>query len=383
MTEQEKAQAAAEDSEEAASPSPVKIAKRKKKKKKRSDSESDTDFQADSDEDTDVEPEAPGGDVQQELAVPDQQRNISGLAQQSPNRPKGGDQLRPPGQPVALTEQSPTKPPKEKSIGKPAISSTKSIVTVLKVKKPTTKKDVKEPTIISLLSPPASPKLTPTPPVKPFVRANIPIRSPLEPIHLLHTRICPACHKSHPSGACELKAAGVEHCGLCGLAHYGYGRTCPHIRSETQVREMLQALKNSPEKKELIELAVKYLRGVKGALVQQKKRNREKVMGANQNMSMTNAAVAMATGARQLQVGGGPLPAPTDDVQKLPHPNQHTGYFQWQYVPSAPPQQQQNGQRTHPQAPQGARPGQGTGHAEGQLDERDVEDALKGSLGQG
>ncbi|OAG20737.1 chromodomain-helicase-DNA-binding protein 4 [Alternaria alternata] len=113
--------------------------------------------------------------------------------------------------------------------------------------------------------------------VKPFARAIIPIRNPLEPTYGppgIH--ICPACHKNHPSGACELKAAGVEHCGLCGLAHYGHSRTCPHIRSETQVREMLEALKNSPEKKELVDAAIKYLRGVKGTLVQQKKRDREK-----------------------------------------------------------------------------------------------------------
>jgi hypothetical protein len=41
---------------------------------------------------------------------------------------------------------------------------------------------------------------------------------------------------------------------------------------------MLQALKNSPEKKELVDAAIKYLRGVKGTLVQQKKRDREKAM---------------------------------------------------------------------------------------------------------
>ncbi|RII05200.1 chromodomain-helicase-DNA-binding protein 4 [Alternaria sp. MG1] len=113
--------------------------------------------------------------------------------------------------------------------------------------------------------------------VKPFARAIILIRNPLEPTYgAPGIHICPACHKNHPSGACELKAAGVEHCGLCGLAHYGHSRTCPHIRSETQVREMLEALKNSPEKKELVDAAIKYLRGVKGTLVQQKKRDREK-----------------------------------------------------------------------------------------------------------
>ncbi|OAG12176.1 uncharacterized protein CC84DRAFT_1078202 [Paraphaeosphaeria sporulosa] len=117
------------------------------------------------------------------------------------------------------------------------------------------------------------------PPVKPFERVQMPIRSPQEAGYSVFPLItCPACHKQHPRGACELKVSGVEHCGLCGLAHYGIGRTCPHIKSETQVREMLEALKRSPEKKELVELAVKYLRGVKGTLVQGKKKEREKAM---------------------------------------------------------------------------------------------------------
>lgn len=114
--------------------------------------------------------------------------------------------------------------------------------------------------------------------VKPFQRVNIPIRSPVELTYrALNHRLCPACLKHHPQGACELKAAGVEHCGLCGLAHFGRGRQCPHIKSETQVREMLKALKNSPEKKELVDAAIKYLRGVKGALVQSKRRARERL----------------------------------------------------------------------------------------------------------
>ena len=39
---------------------------------------------------------------------------------------------------------------------------------------------------------------------------------------------------------------------------------------------MLEALKSSLEDKELVDAAVKYLRGVKGTLVQQKKRDKEK-----------------------------------------------------------------------------------------------------------
>ncbi|KAJ4295425.1 hypothetical protein N0V90_007437 [Kalmusia sp. IMI 367209] len=121
--------------------------------------------------------------------------------------------------------------------------------------------------------------LTNNPSVRPFERVQLPIRSPFEPQHgYQNINICNACQLQHPRGACKLKAAGVEHCGLCGLAHYGIGRTCPHIKSETQVREMLQALKSSPEKKELVDLAIKYLRGVKGTLVQQKRKDKEKAM---------------------------------------------------------------------------------------------------------
>ncbi|KAF3051769.1 hypothetical protein E8E11_010546 [Didymella keratinophila] len=382
MTEQEKAEAAAADSEEeAAPPTPIKIDKRKKKKK-RADDESDTDFQVDFDEDTEVEPEAPEGDVQQELKDPNQQNKVSGLAKQSPAKLKGDEQLRTPGQPVAPPPQvSAAQPPKKKSSGKPPSSSSKPSVTVVKVNKTKTtthsQKDATEPTVISLISPPPSPKLTSTS-VKPFVRANLPIRNPFEPVNP-NLHICQACHKNHPLGACDLKAAGVEHCGLCGLAHYGHGRTCPHIKSETQVREMLAALKNSPEKKELIDLAVKYLRGVKGALVQQKKRDREKAEGRGQNLANTNAAVAAATGVRAPLAMGGVPPGAGEGVGG--HANQY--YKQGQYGAYQPPVQQnvahgQVQQRSYPQTGQVGRP---AGHAEGQFDERDVEHALRGFLG--
>jgi len=149
--------------------------------------------------------------------------------------------------------------------------------------------------------------------VKPFIRATLPMRNPLDPnYHSTTSYLCIACRKEHPSGACELKAAGVEHCGLCGLAHYGHGRTCPHIKSETQVRAMLEALKNSPEKKELVDAAVKYLRGVKGTLVQQKKRDREKATAAK-GMGESNPG-QMATGIS----GARPLGSATTDMHANP-----------------------------------------------------------------
>lgn len=376
MTEQEQAQAAAEDSEgEAGPPTPVKIDKRTKKR--RSDSESDTDFQAQSEEDTEPEIEAEENDMQRELAAPDQQRSTSGLAHQPL---KGQDVNRGPNPGPAIArvpvQRSPVKLPHQGSSGMPPISSTKSTVTI-----PTAKQKSSAPaTVISLIPPPTPPKLTPKPAVKPFARANIPIRSPFEqPVHFQSNHVCPACRTSHPSGACELKAAGVEHCGLCGLAHFGYSRTCPHIKSETQVREMLQALKNSPEKRELIDLAMKYLRGVKGALVQQKKRDREKAAGLRQSMTATNSAVAAATGAHapgQSGVGTAALSAPAPRPAKPPQPNQHIEHGH--RPPGAP---QQNGHGAHAQ--QVGRPAQPqTGHADARFDETRVEHALKGFLGQ-
>jgi chromodomain-helicase-DNA-binding protein 4 len=53
---------------------------------------------------------------------------------------------------------------------------------------------------------------------------------------------------------------------------------------------MLEALKHSPEKKELVDAAMKYLRGVKGTLVQQKKRDREKAVALNRVTPPTLAA---------------------------------------------------------------------------------------------
>ena len=82
---------------------------------------------------------------------------------------------------------------------------------------------------------------------------------------------CVACDQHHPVGYCPLKLAGVEHCGLCGIAHFGYSRTCPHLNSEAQVAIMLGSLKESTEQRSLIEEATKYLRGIRGDLVRRKK----------------------------------------------------------------------------------------------------------------
>jgi chromodomain-helicase-DNA-binding protein 4 len=83
--------------------------------------------------------------------------------------------------------------------------------------------------------------------------------------------VCYACNRSHPPGQCRLKSAGVEHCPLCGLAHYGVRRTCPHFQSEVQLSRMLEALKNSTEDREIRNLARSYVGGIKGDLARRRR----------------------------------------------------------------------------------------------------------------
>lgn len=120
---------------------------------------------------------------------------------------------------------------------------------------------------------------------------------------------CVVCQSYHMVGFCPLKLAGVEHCNLCGIAHFGHSRICPHIQSETQVsripcgvgsrgervfrrgtadinlpqvRAMLEALKQSNEAEHLVRDATKYLKGVKGNLVQMKRIKVQKEAAARQ-----------------------------------------------------------------------------------------------------
>jgi chromodomain-helicase-DNA-binding protein 4 len=82
-------------------------------------------------------------------------------------------------------------------------------------------------------------------------------------------------------GWCRLKIAGVEHCGLCGLAHLGHMRTCPHLNDENQVARLLQTLKESPEPRYLVEAATKHLRMIRGDLMQRKRRKMEQAQTQN------------------------------------------------------------------------------------------------------
>ncbi|KAE8379677.1 PHD/FYVE-zinc-finger like domain-containing protein [Aspergillus bertholletiae] len=103
---------------------------------------------------------------------------------------------------------------------------------------------------------------------------------------------CFACNQNHPVGFCRLKLAGVEHCGLCGLAHYGISRTCPHLQSDTQVARMLDALKTSTEDPELVLQAKKYLTGIRGDLAQRKRKQASKATG---NLTATHGTPSGAT----------------------------------------------------------------------------------------
>lgn len=145
-------------------------------------------------------------------------------------------------------------------------------------------------------------KLIYTPTAKSFRRAkivwptHIPQDAPLpgdedeDPAHpVVH---CIACSTWHRGGYCPLKLAGPESCNLCGLAHFGVGRSCPHIRSETQLRDMLAALRQSPEPKHLIDLAKKYLTGVKGTIVQGKKIKAERAAQLEQQALQREGAIS-------------------------------------------------------------------------------------------
>lgn len=73
---------------------------------------------------------------------------------------------------------------------------------------------------------------------------------------------CVACQQRHIPGYCPLRHAGVEFCGLCGLAHLGGRRACPHLQSSVQVTRMLEALEKSTEAPSLVYGAKKYLQGI-------------------------------------------------------------------------------------------------------------------------
>ena len=112
------------------------------------------------------------------------------------------------------------------------------------------------------------------PPPPHFRRAVVPLLSEGDPLDSSH-RACLACGKHHRPGYCPLMVAGVEHCELCGIAHYGHQRACPHLTSVTQLRLMVEAIKNSTEPQEIKDLAKKRVVGIIGSLNQTKRQKKE------------------------------------------------------------------------------------------------------------
>lgn len=103
-------------------------------------------------------------------------------------------------------------------------------------------------------------------------------------LHNLTQEPCVACSKVHARGFCPLKLAGVEHCALCGLAHFGSGhqRICPHLSSVTQCRVLLETIKQSNEPHELKDRAKRYIVGIIGDLNQRKKKEAAQALQVQQ-----------------------------------------------------------------------------------------------------
>lgn len=155
---------------------------------------------------------------------------------------------------------------------------------------------------------------------------------------------------------------------------------------------MLEALKNSPEKKELVDAAIKYLRGVKGTLVQQKKRDREKAalakgqpippptyagIGRPPKNAYSRPHGALNGGMNGMNGAGDSSPAvgPSSDAPRLYTPYGPPGRME--VAPGSVGNALQGQQRTFAQQ-QMIEQMQGQG-----FDDQQVESALRGFLFQG
>lgn len=214
------------------------------------DSDSDTDFMAEQ-----SNAEESGEDEPPELEQEERDEAAKGLRGQGADRPPPTFSRQPPSQPT----RKPAFVPRKASTQRQGQTNDHTPATI---NPPTHQPPHHLPFRRATVTWPETPDAIP-PLGTPEQQSN--------PVHL-----CIACNAPHRVGYCPLKLAGPEHCNLCGLAHFGVSRTCPHIRSETQVREMLVALKSSPESRVLVHEATRYLNGVKGTLAQDKRRRAEK-----------------------------------------------------------------------------------------------------------
>lgn len=154
----------------------------------------------------------------------------------------------------------------------------------------------------------------PVPKIRPFHR----VQSPLPVSNIdgsMADSACIACRQRHPLGLCPLKGAGVENCPLCGLAHFGKHRSCPHLNSPTQVRRMLEALESSNEPKELVDEASKYLKQLLKNLIYA--RGRKKVQ-ENDSQSIPEPSTSSTPVAQnQTRQGSATTSLPTSNAPKL------------------------------------------------------------------
>ncbi|KAJ5868651.1 hypothetical protein N7534_003204 [Penicillium rubens] len=93
---------------------------------------------------------------------------------------------------------------------------------------------------------------------------------------------CVACQQQHVPGRCPLRLAGVEFCGLCGLAHWGGRRACPHLQSRLQVARILEALEKSAEDPALVLEAKRYLQGILKSVARTAQEKRKKALHSAQ-----------------------------------------------------------------------------------------------------
>ena len=167
---------------------------------------------------------------------------------------------------------------------------------------------------------------------RPFQRAQVP-RNPYSTgldgaMDFPPLITCVACTERHPRGECPLKAAGVENCPLCGIAHFGGRRICPHLHSQVQIQRMLDALSQSTEPWGLVSAAKKYLRGVVNNMNTEARRA-SKPLAQTSNTNFSPTPVPSASPAV--------TQAPTNSHQPPPsHLSQQTSTQPAQNTPPAP-----------------------------------------------
>ena len=106
---------------------------------------------------------------------------------------------------------------------------------------------------------------------------------------------------------------------LCGLPHYGYARICPHIGSVTQLRLMVDALKQSPEQADLVAIAKRKVVGVIGSINQEKRRKEQhlKELGVHQVGATEHQQQPQVDGAKTVHPSAG-TGRPHQDVGNPP-----------------------------------------------------------------